>query len=436
MNLLLVTYSFPPAAGVGVLRAFSLAKYLPGNRVRVDVLTARNAAAVGQDKGQLAQLPPTVTVHRTWTLDLPFGLRKAIKKAISRPTPAAAVSNLSAPVVGGWKPVLKRLIGNLLLPDPQVGWLPFALPAARRLIGSRSIDAVLVTVPPFSSVRLVTALHKRFPALPIVLDFRDEWLTTTLHLVSFNSNERARKVAEKAESEAVHAAALVVCVTDAAVGELRQRYPLLPPEHFACIPNGFDTSIQAPKVSRIKSDAPVFLTYIGTVYDSTDPATVVEAILMLPPEIRQRLRLRFIGHVETERHRQTLNRLGDQVEFIGFLPQAEALAYMQSTDYLLLITHDPINVAAKLYDYIASGVPILAAVHPYGDVRRVLERTRTGRAADIGDPAAIRLMLTDALATEGTTNNPDHETIKSFQRTELTARYASLLKALLPGETV
>ena len=438
MNVLLVTYSFPPAAGVGILRAFSLAKYLPANGIRVDVLTARNAAAVGKESGLLAQLDPAVAVHQTWTLDLPFSLRKAIKKALTRPAakPAAEKDNPLAPKRMGWKGAVRRMVGDLLLPDPQVGWLPFAIPAARRLIRSRQIEAVLVTVPPFSSVGVVTALRKHFPELPLVLDFRDEWLTSTLHLVSFSSTERARGIAERAERDAVAAASRVVCVTEAAVAELRKRYPQLPAEHFACISNGFDSAVQPPATRQPAPDGKVVLTYIGTVYNSTDPAPVVEAILALPEALRDRLRLRFIGHIETGRHRQTLEKLGDQVELIGFLPQAEALAYMRSTTYLLLITHDTINVAAKLYDYLSSGVPILAAVHPEGDVRKILERTRAGRTADVNDPQAIAAMLTDALRPgENASFDPDHEAITSFQRSKLTARYASLLRSLLPAET-
>ena len=429
LNLLLITYSFPPTAGVGVLRAFSLAKYLPINGIHVDVLTARNAAAVGHDHSQLAQLSPDVTVHRTWTLDLPFALRKAIKKAVTRPAnPAAATA--AKPGGGGWKGGLKRLLGNLLLPDPQVGWLPFARPAARRLIRSRAIDAVLVTVPPFSSVRLVTDLRQSHPNLPIVLDFRDEWLTSTLHLVSFNNNERATSIAKKAEHDAVHAASLVVCVTDAAVTELRKRYPDLPAEHFTCVPNGFDAPVKEAVPAR-PDTGKILLTYIGTVYGSTDPTPVVDAILALPPALGERLRLRFIGHIETERYRETLAQLGDRIELIGFLPQAEALRYMVETDYLLLVTHDPINVAAKLYDYLASGVPILAAVHPEGDVRRILERTGAGFAADINDPASIGRMLADALEP-GSLALPtrDLEAIRSYQRPVLTARYADLLRGL------
>jgi hypothetical protein len=39
---------------------------------------------------------------------------------------------------------------------------------------------------------------------------------------------------------------------------------------------------------------------------------------------------------------------------------------MNETDYVLLINHDPLNVAGKFYDYIGGGKPILAAVHPDG----------------------------------------------------------------------
>lgn len=441
MNVLLVTYSFPPAAGVGVLRAVSLAKYLPENGIQLDVLTTRNAAAVGQDAKPLAQLPQTVRIHRTWTPDLPFGLRKFIKKVVSRSassrpaTTAAASSNASAAPP---KPnPLKRLIGNLLLPDPQVGWIPFALRAARKIIRERGIDLVLITVPPFSTVRLVTRLRRLFPHLPIVLDFRDEWLTTTIDLVSFNNNQRARDVAHKAESEAVRDASAVVCVTEAAVAELRKRYPQQPANKFHCIPNGFDIalpSIRTPQPAAETQDL-VTLTYIGTVYGSTDPKPFVEAVLLLPPEIRARLRLRFIGHIETPSLRETILRLRPAVtlELIGFLPQAEALAYIAQTDYLLLITHDPINVAAKLYDYIGSGRPILAAVHPTGDVRRILNRTHAGWSASIQDTAAITRLLMEAVQRAPDLARqfaPDQDAIAGYHRRPLTARYSELLRSI------
>ncbi|GAC1416692.1 MAG: hypothetical protein NVSMB62_06620 [Acidobacteriaceae bacterium] len=445
MNVLLVTYSFPPAAGVGVLRAMSFAKYLPENSIQLDVLTTRNAAAVGQDAKPLAQLPQSVRIHRTWTPDLPFVLRKFIKKVVSRSRSSASANSSASsntPATAPRPNPLKRLLGNLLLPDPQVGWIPFALRAARTIIRNRSIDVVLITVPPFSTVRLVTRLRRLYPHLPIVLDFRDEWLTTTIDLVSFNNNQRARDVAHKAESEAVRDASAVVCVTEAAVSELRKRYPQQPANKFHCIPNGFDIALPSDRKPQPppETQEPVTLTYIGTVYGSTDPTPFVEAVLLLPPAIRARLRLRFIGHIETAALRSTLLRLQDAVtlELIGFLPQAEALAYIAQTDYLLLITHDPINVAAKLYDYIGSGRPILAAVHPTGDVRRILDRTRAGWSASIKDVTAITHLLQEAVERAPDLAQqfaPDRDVIAGYHRRPIAARYSELLRSIVRLES-
>jgi glycosyltransferase involved in cell wall biosynthesis len=418
-----------------VLRALSLAKYLPESGIRVDVMTARNAAAVGKDSSLLEQVPKSVTVHRTWTLDLPFGLRKAVKKIVSG---RGAAGGGTASTSGGTGNPVKQFVGNLLLPDPQVGWLPFALPAARRIIRERKIDAVVVTVPPFSSVRLVTRLRRIFPELPIVLDFRDEWLATTLDLVSFNSNQRARNVAHKAEAEAVRDASAIVMVTEAARRELMKRYPGVKAGKFHCIENGFDRDYSAESGAGLvdAGSGKTVLTYIGTVYGSTDPRSVVEAVLGLPAEIRAQLRLRFIGHIESGVYREALHSLGETVELKGFVPQVEALRAIEDTTYLLLITHDRINVAAKFYDYLGGGKPILGAVHRDGDVRRMLEETRAGWWADVDDVRAIQLMLIEAVERRGRLREefrPDRERVAGYHRRPLAARYAALIQGTVEG---
>ena len=95
LNVLLISYSFPPAGGVGVLRAASLARYLPAEGIHLDVLTTHNASAVGADSGLLKEIPSEVEIHRTITFDLPFGLKKGVKKLITGGKPSAKASTVT-----------------------------------------------------------------------------------------------------------------------------------------------------------------------------------------------------------------------------------------------------------------------------------------------------------------------------------------------------
>jgi hypothetical protein len=374
-----------------------------------------------------------VRVHRTLTLDLPFGIKKGIKRLIvgSKPVQdAGAATNQSGE--GG---VLKRIVGNILVPDPQVTWYPVLTRAARRIVKKRKIDLVLMTVPPFSALLLVERLRKDFPQLPIVVDFRDEWLTTSFELVSFlfSRSEHAQKTAGRIESAAVANATAVVAVTEAARRKIHSRYPEQPESKFHLVPNGFDSTKLRRAAATPRAGDKILVTHVGTIYTSTEPTALVEAVQLLPPEIKSRFLFRFIGHIEEPRFREAILRLGETVEMTGYLPQREALALMDETDYVLLINQDPINVGGKFYDYVGGGKPILGAVHPEGETRWLLEELRAGWWAPVQDVDAIRKLLVDA-AERGKAPfadfKPDTAKIAQYERKVLAQRYAALLHSI------
>ena len=141
----------------------------------------------------------------------------------------------------------------------------------------------------------------------------------------------------------------------------------------------------------------------------------------------------FIGHIEEPRYREALQQLGEMVEFKGYLPQNEALAAMNETDYVLLVTHDRLNISAKFYDYIGAGKPILATVHPESDVRRLLEELRAGWWADSHDVGGIRQLFIDAVArgsSLSTEFRPNVEKIAQYERKVLAKQYAALLHSI------
>ena len=267
-----------------------------------------------------------------------------------------------------------------------------------------------------------------------MLDFRDEWLSTSFDIASFqfSRSERARRFAIEAEASAVRSATAVVAVTEAVRREIRARYPHEPESKFHHIPNGFDaTRLHSAAVSpSSRPEGRIVVTYLGTVYSSTEPTALVQALQSLPPEAKAKFKIRFIGHIEEPRYREALLQLGEMVELKGYLPQQEALDAMNETDYVLLVTHDRLNISAKFYDYIGADKPILATVHPEGDVRRLLEDLRAGWWAGNHDVEGIRQLFLDAAERGNRLRSefqPDREKIAQYERKVLAQRYAGLL---------
>ena len=435
LNVLLIVYAFPPAGGVGVLRAASLARYFSGEGIRLDVLTTRNPSSVGYDPSLLGDIPPDVTIHRTITFDLPFGIKKRLKRFLTGGRPAAAVADGKSP---SSKPsFLKRAFQDVFVPDPQVTWLPVLARAARRIVRRRNIDLVLITAAPFSNLLVAKRLRAEFPHLPIVLDFRDEWLGSCfdINTFQFSRTDRARDFAVKAEAMAIKAATAVVGVTQAARRAIRERYPQEAESKFLYIPNGFDaTRLKRSSVPPSKGlSGKIVITYVGSVYGSTDPTLFVEALKSIPDAVKSRLSIRFVGHIEEFGYRESLCQLGEMVELKGYKPQREALAAMDETDYALLIFHDHLNIPAKFYDYIGAGKPVLGCIHPESDMRGLIEELGAGWWADSRDVGAMRQLLLDAVArSTGLTTEfrPDCEKIAQFERKVVAQRYASLLRSI------
>jgi hypothetical protein len=83
---------------------------------------------------------------------------------------------------------------------------------------------------------------------------------------------------------------------------------------------------------------------------------------------------------------------------LGFMPRPQGLRYLEETDLLLLIATDPTSHAGKLFEYLATGKPILALSPPDGEIGKLLKETGAGWSVDPWDPTAIQTMLLQAFS--------------------------------------
>jgi glycosyltransferase involved in cell wall biosynthesis len=433
-KLLIVSYLFPPNGGIAVQRALSLAKYLPENGFEVHVLKGRNAASPANDPSLLQHIPPSVRVHDAFTPEIPFDVRQRIWKMISRrskpdanspATPGKASTN-------GLKSLFSRLARRIFCPEPEILWVPFAVRRARKIIREFGVDAILITAPPFSAFVAGTKLKREFPQIKLIADFRDEWLTFYLKDFDFQNSPHTRRRAEQIERETVEASDLVVAVTESSLQEIRQRYPDQPDAKFVCVHNGYDPDIVTPFPPHRRIDGKVIVVHVGTVYKTASPQYYLDALDALPAEIRSRFETRFIGRI-SEELRELLQNRKSEIKMLGFMPQKQALQEVAQADYLLLTMTNDISLPGKLFEYLAMGRPILALSRKQGEVRRILEATRTGWCEDFNDPGAIQSMLQRAAECVPSTAppfSPDWGAIRRFERPALTKLYGERIRFL------
>lgn len=404
-NVLLVSYHFPPSGAIGVQRALAYTRHLRLYGCHVSVLTATAPQTPAYDPELCKSIPSDVRVHRAWNPELPFELRDQIWKRLmprhrnsgkvldsrSKKAPAANRDKSSRAML-----TLRWFAQRLLFPDPQTTWIPFAVRKAVRVIDSEKIDTLILSAPPFSTLKIAIELRHRFPKLKIITDFRDEWLDYYLVQIDDPTQWKVQQ-AKKLECEAVKASSYVTTVTQEWMQRLRRRYSDEPTGKFIFTPNGYEPETFYDFRPRRRTDRNMLVTYFGSVHMNLvySPQNYLKAIETLPAEVRDRIETRFIGRVRPDAQ-TCLQQTKAIVRQLGFMPMVKGLRYLEETDFLLLIASDPTSHAGKLFDYIATAKPILALTPPDGEIARLLQETRTGWCVDPWDLGAIREMLLEA----------------------------------------
>ena len=250
-------------------------------------------------------------------------------------------------------------------------------------------------------------LKKRFPHLRLVTEIRDDWVGYYLVYFDASTTGYKRRLAVRTEAEAIRLSDYVTAVTPAQRDAIRNRYPQEPDEKFFCVPNGYDPEQYAAFRWTPRRGRKMLITYFGSAYTSVpySPRDYLETVDNLPEALRDRIETRFIGRVSHEA-RPLLENRRHTVTQLGFLPQQEAILRLQDSDYLLLVIGEASSHAGKLFDYLASGIPILGITPRGGEAARILDATRCGRYARTGDREDIERMIRQALSDFDNGTNP------------------------------
>ncbi|HVP85191.1 MAG TPA: glycosyltransferase [Rhizomicrobium sp.] len=431
-RILLISYLFPPMGGIGVQRALSIARYLPGMGFELHVLRAPNAAGPVMDPALVNLVPEDVQVHSAFTPEIPFSLRQKAWQWLNRAKRKPATP-APAPVVSKRQPLLGRIIRKVLAPEPEILWVPFALRAAKRIIRRHKIDAVIVTAPPFSAFVVGNRLKRIFPQVKFIADFRDEWLEFYINNNAFQNNPYARKRAVEIERETIERADAVISVTDMSLATIRKRYPEQPDAKFHRIANGYDPAAFTGFKARENETAKLIVTHMGTAYLNSSPRYYAAALNGLPEEVRDGIVTRFVGRVE-DAEKELLQNAKSEIQLLGFMPQQKALGYLEDTDYVLMTMTDKISMPGKAYEYLATGKPFLTIAAGDSEVGNFIRQTGAGYCADPNDVEEIRAMILKAFEGKKqrlTPPAPAASVVAQYARPQLVQQFADLLNKMV-----
>jgi len=312
-----------------------------------------------------------------------------------------------------------------------MGWHGPALRRGRRILRERPVDVIFATGPPFTAHWIARDLA-RTARLPLVLDFRDPWTRAPFYPARPGW---ARRLDEALERSCVEEAAAVVTVNREIHDDLRTRFPRLPGERVRVIPNGFDPQDFAGIAMSPPED--FVLTHAGTLPDSGLPVALREALERLGAEdsvFRESFRLVLAGTVGPVVRRQIAGAwFAPRVEDRGYLPHADSVRLLRSSTLLLLLIEPQRArgiLTGKVFEYLASGTPVLA-IAPPGEAAELIEEARAGPVLRHDDVAGAHRALRAAWEAHRAGRPPFPAALP-----EIVARYsrpeqARLLAALL-----
>lgn len=441
-RVLIITYYWPPSGGSGVQRWLKMSKYLPENGWQPVIYTADDAEYPVEDQSLMSDVAPETEVIRRSIVE-PYSFYKKFLGIKKGEKVKAGFINEGVKKTG-WKESLSVwLRGNLFIPDARCWWIKPSVRYLKKYLKEHPVDAIISTGPPHSMHLIASTLHKKLN-IPWVADFRDPW-TDIDYYKDLKLTRRSDRKHHRLERQVLSEATRVVTVGwDCAKGLENHGA-----KDVVVITNGYDDmSVKTFPETSPKQDNKVFtMSHIGIIGANRNPEMFWQAIYELihntdETEVKTRLiaylRVRLIGQMDCSVVESIKrNHIENYVEIIPYIPHNQVIAEQQKSDVLLLFVNNTPNakgiLTGKIFEYMASGRPILCIGPEDGDSARILNETQTGVTVDFNDKEKMKATILDYFnkSEENQSVTVDISKVEKYSRKNLTKEYAQLLNQII-----
>jgi len=469
---LLISYRFPPQGGGGVQRTLKYTKYLRQFGWEPVVHTARNPFWPVWDESLLEDVPEGVRIYKTRAFEFERfesrlqgllgartqngGSAPPVREAAAAAS-AGAGSKVTAPASTGTgskaadpasagagskrrggsrlSEVSALVHKHLLIPDPQIAWLPGALLDGMRIL-HRERPSVIHSSSPPNSVHLFAGLLAKRARLPWVADFRDPWTDGPRRRRNYENNRPRERIEMAAERWVIRHADRVVVSAPSLRERFLGKYPFLAPERVSVLTNGFDPEdFEMEEVSEPLLEPGRFhVVGTGNIEAMFDRRPLYEAIAALIREnegVGRDLTVTLVG-AKKGPYQEELHALGleERVRYPGWVPHSRSVRYLHEADALIMcqLPHaggGGEKLSGKCFEYLNMRKPIVCLTVP-GLNADLLSESGLGHNVDPFDAAEIARTLRELHGRRGEKAAAVEEVIARFDRRSLTGRLAAI----------
>jgi len=427
-KVLIIAYYWPPSGGSGVQRWLKFVKYLPGFGWTPYVFTPENPSFAVRDESLLKDVPPEAEVIK-FPIWEPYGAFNKVSSAVGETKSAGQTL-----VYGKEKTFFQRVTtwirGNLIIPDPRIFWVRPSVSFLSDFLRANNIRTIITTGPPHSIHLIGYRLKKKNSSLKWIADFRDPWSEWGL-LDSLSAGKIARTIHARMEANVLKRANSIVTITPFYV----RRLEALSGRRVVLLSNGYDPDDFASL--KLQPMTKFVVRHVGLVNEKCNPRPFMSSIEELAEEhsdFRRDLQVDFVGEVHPQFRAfvEASPGMSSFTTFTAAVPHDELIhLYGRSTLLLIILTgyKDAEGyMPGKLFEYLATGLPIFGTGPEDGDASAILKETGAGvMLEDVHREKIKATLLTfyEKWRTEGVSHNP-HADVK-YSRREITRRLTELL---------
>ena len=387
-RVLIITYYWPPSGGSGVQRWLKMAKYLPQFGWEPVIYTPENPELMARDEALLKEVSPNLRVWKRAIFE-PYSWYKLFTGKRGEAIKPGFVSDTVGKA--SWKERFALFVrSNFFFPDPRCFW---RRPSVRYLVErlkKEPVDWIITTGPPHSMHLIGKDLHKK-TKIPWLADFRDPWtgIYYFKHLNMLTCTVTRHKRAERA---VVREADVVTVVSR----QMKRDFLPLNPKRIEVIPNGYDETDF--EVEPITFTEKFTICHTGLFTRDANPDylwRVLAELVEEDPGFAQALHIVLVGHTDGA-IKKSIEEAGllPYARFVPYVPHLEAVAYQKGADLLLLtLKKEPESkgiITGKLFEYLASGKPILGVGPTDGDLAEILTECNGGTMCAFDDYEGLK----------------------------------------------